>query len=352
METIVSANLTFWPAPRVAGDDRMRDVGHRKCAPLRADASAANPIQNMIAQHTLKSIARTVGIGLHSGTRVELCLRPAPIDTGIVFRRTDLDPVVEIAASATAVGDTRMASTLERDGVKIATVEHLMSALAGLGVDNCFVDVDAPEIPIMDGSAASFVFLIRSAGIVEQAAARRFVRVLKPIEVREGEGSMAKWARLEPHFGFKLRFSIDFNHPAIDSTTQDVEVDFARDNYVTTVARARTFGFVNEVEALRAAGLALGGSFENAIVMDEYRVLNTDGLRSGDEFAKHKILDAMGDLYLLGRPLIAAYRAHRSGHGLNNRLLRALLADASAYDIVRFEQEQSVPQAFQRLAFA
>ncbi|HXW66193.1 MAG TPA: UDP-3-O-acyl-N-acetylglucosamine deacetylase [Burkholderiaceae bacterium] len=306
----------------------------------------------MIAQHTLKSIARTVGIGLHSGTRVELCLRPAPIDTGIVFRRTDLDPVVEIAASATAVGDTRMASTLERDGVKIATVEHLMSALAGLGVDNCFVDVDAPEIPIMDGSAASFVFLIRSAGIVEQAAARRFVRVLKPIEVREGEGSMAKWARLEPHFGFKLRFSIDFNHPAIDSTTQDVEVDFARDNYVTTVARARTFGFVNEVEALRAAGLALGGSFENAIVMDEYRVLNTDGLRSGDEFAKHKILDAMGDLYLLGRPLIAAYRAHRSGHGLNNRLLRALLADASAYDIVRFEQEQSVPQAFQRLAFA
>ncbi|HYA76978.1 MAG TPA: UDP-3-O-acyl-N-acetylglucosamine deacetylase [Burkholderiaceae bacterium] len=306
----------------------------------------------MIAQHTLKSIARTVGIGLHSGTRVELCLRPAPIDAGIVFRRTDLDPVVEIAASATAVGDTRMASTLERDSVKIATVEHLMSALAGLGVDNCFVDVDAPEIPIMDGSAASFVFLIRSAGIVEQAAARRFVRVLKPIEVREGEGSMAKWARLEPHFGFKLRFSIDFNHPAIDSTTQDVEVDFARDNYVTTVARARTFGFVNEVEALRAAGLALGGSFENAIVMDEYRVLNTDGLRSGDEFAKHKILDAMGDLYLLGRPLIAAYRAHRSGHGLNNRLLRALLADASAYDIVRFEQEQSVPQAFQRLAFA
>lgn len=330
----------------------MHHAGQRKSSPLPTGAAAANPTQNMIAQHTLKSIARTVGIGLHSGTRVELCLRPAPIDTGIVFRRTDLDPVVEIAASPAAVGDTRMASTLERDGVKIATVEHLMSALAGLGVDNCYVDVDAPEIPIMDGSAASFVFLIRSAGIVEQAAARRFVRVLKSVEVREGEGSTAKWARLEPHFGFKLRFSIDFNHPAIDSTTQDVEVDFARDNYVTTVARARTFGFVNEVEALRAAGLALGGSFENAIVMDEYRVLNTDGLRSGDEFAKHKILDAMGDLYLLGRPLIAAYRAHRSGHGLNNRLLRALLADASAYDIVCFEQEQSVPQAFQRLAFA
>ena len=229
----------------------------------------------MINQRTLKSIARTVGIGLHSGTRVELCLRPAAVDTGIVFRRVDLDPVVEFPASAEVVGDTRMASTLERDGVRIATVEHLMSALAGLGIDNCYVDVDAPEIPIMDGSAASFVFLIRSVGIVEQAAVRRFVRVLKVVEVREGEGSLAKWARLEPHFGFKLRFSIDFNHPAINSTTQDVEVDFERDNYVSALARARTFGFVNEVEALRAAGLALGGSYENAIVMDEYRVLNT-----------------------------------------------------------------------------
>ena len=306
----------------------------------------------MINQRTLKSIARTVGIGLHSGTRVELRLRPAAVDTGIVFRRTDLDPVVEIAASAMAVGDTRMASTLEHEGVKIATVEHLMSALAGLAIDNCYVDVDAPEIPIMDGSAASFVFLIRSVGVVEQAAARRFVRVLKPVEVREGKNGMDRWARLEPHFGFKLRFSIDFNHPAIDSTTQDVEVDFARDNYVTAVARARTFGFVDEVEALRAVGLALGGSFENAIVMDEYRVLNTDGLRSGDEFAKHKILDAIGDLYLLGRPLIAAYRAHRSGHALNNQLLRALLADSSAYEIVSFGAEQSVPKAFQSLAFS
>jgi UDP-3-O-[3-hydroxymyristoyl] N-acetylglucosamine deacetylase len=306
----------------------------------------------MINQHTLKSIVRTVGIGLHSGTRVELCLRPAAADTGIVFRRTDLDPVVEFPASAEVVGDTRMASTLERDGVRIATVEHLMSALAGLAIDNCYVDVDAPEIPIMDGSAASFVFLIRSVGIVEQAATRRFVRVLKPVEVREGEGSLAKWARLEPHFGFKLRFSIDFNHPAINSTTQDVEVDFEHDNYVSALARARTFGFVNEVEALRAAGLALGGSYENAIVMDEYRVLNTDGLRSGDEFAKHKMLDAMGDLYLLGRPLIAAYRGHRSGHALNNRLLRALLADASAFEIVSFSAEQQVPQAFQSFAFS
>jgi UDP-3-O-[3-hydroxymyristoyl] N-acetylglucosamine deacetylase len=304
----------------------------------------------MIHQRTLKTVARTVGIGLHSGTRVELRLRPADADTGIVFRRTDLDPVVEIPASAQSVGDTRMASTLERDGAKIATVEHLMSALAGLGVDNCYVDVDAPEIPIMDGSAASFVFLLRSAGIVEQAAPRRYVRVLKTVEVREGEGNMAKWARLEPHFGFKLRFSIDFHHPAIDATTQDVEVDFARDDYVASVARARTFGFANEVEALRAAGLALGGSFENAIVMDEYRVLNTDGLRSGDEFAKHKILDAMGDLYLLGHPLVASYRAHRSGHALNNRLLRALLDDSGAYEIMRFGDEQTVPDAFQGLA--
>jgi UDP-3-O-[3-hydroxymyristoyl] N-acetylglucosamine deacetylase len=306
----------------------------------------------MIRQRTLKSTARTVGIGLHSGTRVELRLSPADIDTGIVFRRTDLHPVVAIPASPDAVGDTRMASTLDQGGVRIATVEHLMSALAGLGIDNCFVDVDAPEIPIMDGSAASFVFLIRSAGIVEQPAARKYVIVRKPVEVREDEGAMPKWARLEPHRGFKLRFSIDFNHPAIDSTTQDVEVDFSRDDYVAAVARARTFGFVNEVEALRAAGLALGGSFENAIVMDEYRVLNTDGLRSGDEFAKHKILDAMGDLYLLGHPLIASYRAHRSGHAMNNRLLRTLQADPSAFDVVSFESDEAAPEAFQNLAYS
>jgi UDP-3-O-[3-hydroxymyristoyl] N-acetylglucosamine deacetylase len=306
----------------------------------------------MLRQHTLKSLVRTVGIGLHSGAKVELVLRPAAAETGIVFRRVDLDPPVQIAASPDAVGDTRMASTLESAGVRIATVEHLMSALAGLGVDNCFVDVDAPEIPIMDGSAASFVFLIRSAGLEEQNAARRFVRVLSAIEVREGEGRNARWARLEPHFGFKLRFSIDFEHPAVDATAQDVEVDFARDLYVTAVARARTFGFVNEVEALRAAGLALGGSFENAIVMDEYRVLNTEGLRSGDEFAKHKILDAIGDLYLLGRPLIGAYRAHKSGHALNNRLLRALLADRAAYQVVSFEHDVPAPDAFLRPAFA
>lgn len=302
----------------------------------------------MIRQRTLKSLVRTVGIGLHSGTKVELTLRPAAVDTGIVFRRVDLEPPVSIAASALAVGDTRMASTLQLGDVRIATVEHLMSALAGLGIDNCYVDVDAPEIPIMDGSAASFVFLIQSAGIVEQPAPRQFVRVRKPVEVREGD----KWARLEPHFGFRLSFSIDFNHPAIDVTEQAVEVDFARESYVTAVARARTFGFANEVEALRAAGLALGGNFENAIVMDEYRVLNTDGLRSGDEFAKHKVLDAIGDLYLLGRPLLAAYRAHKSGHALNNRLLRALLADAEAYETVTFTDEASAPAAFLRPAFA
>ncbi|MCS6944287.1 MAG: UDP-3-O-acyl-N-acetylglucosamine deacetylase [Sutterellaceae bacterium] len=300
----------------------------------------------MIRQRTLKSLIRTVGIGLHSGTKVELTLRPAAVDTGIVFRRIDLDPPVSIAASALAVGDTRLASTLQQGEVRIATVEHLMSALAGLGIDNCYVDVDAPEIPIMDGSAASFVFLIQSAGIVEQPAPRQFVRVRKPVEVREGD----KWARLEPHFGFKLSFSIDFNHPAIDATEQAVEVDFARESYITAVARARTFGFANEVEALRAAGLALGGNFENAIVMDEYRVLNTDGLRSGDEFAKHKVLDAIGDLYLLGRPLLAAYRAHKSGHALNNRLLRALLADAEAYETVTFTDEASAPAAFLRPA--
>jgi UDP-3-O-[3-hydroxymyristoyl] N-acetylglucosamine deacetylase len=306
----------------------------------------------MLRQKTLKSLVRTVGIGMHSGTKVELVLRPAAVDTGIVFRRVDLDPPVQIRALATSVGDTRMASTLVQGPARIATVEHLMSALAGLGIDNCHVDVDAPEIPIMDGSAASFVFLITSAGIVEQNAPRRFVRVLEPVEVRDGEGEQAKWARLEPHFGFKLRFSIDFRHPAIDAAAQDAEVDFAREPYVTAVARARTFGFVNEVEAMRAAGLARGGSYENAIVMDEYRVLNTDGLRTGDEFAKHKILDAIGDLYLLGHPLIAAYAAHRSGHALNNRLLRALLADQSAWEWVTFETREAAPAAFLSTALA
>jgi len=302
----------------------------------------------MLKQRTLKQIARTVGIGLHSGTKVELQLRPAAPNTGIVFRRTDLEPPVEIPVAATAVGDTRMATTLDAGGAKIATIEHLMSALSGLGIDNCYVDVDAPEIPIMDGSAASFVFLLQAAGIVEQEAPKRFVRVKKPVEIRDGD----KWARLEPHMGYKLAFSIAFNHPAIDATEQFVEVDFSRQNFVKDVARARTFGFVNDVEALRSMGLAQGGTLDNAIVMDEYRVLNADGLRADDEFAKHKILDAMGDLYVLGHPLLASYVAHKSGHALNNVLLRALLADESAWEIVSFEDDAAAPVDFaQQLAF-
>lgn len=302
----------------------------------------------MLRQRTLKTLVRTVGIGLHSGNKVQLVLRPAAADTGIVYRRTDLEPPVDIPAGAESVIDVRMATTVGRDGAIVGTVEHLSSALAGLAIDNCYVDVDAPEIPIMDGSAASFVFLIQSAGIVEQNAPRRFVRVKKPVEVRDGD----KWVKLEPYEGFKLKFSIDFNHPAIDATEQVVEVDLAQEPFVASVARARTFGFVNEVEALRAAGLALGGNFENAIVMDEYRVLNTDGLRSGDEFAKHKLLDAMGDLYVLGRPLIAAYSAHKGGHALNNKLLRALMADQTAYELVSFDERERAPAAFLQPAFA
>jgi UDP-3-O-[3-hydroxymyristoyl] N-acetylglucosamine deacetylase len=297
----------------------------------------------MLKQKTLKQIARTVGIGLHSGTKVELVLRPAAAETGIVFRRVDLDPPVEIKLAPESVVDTRMATTIGQGDARIATIEHLMSALAGLGIDNCYIDVDAAEIPIMDGSASSFVFLLQAAGIEELNAPKKFVRVLKPVEVIDGD----KWARLEPHFGYRLRFSIDFKHPAIDSTEQVVEVDFARDSYVQQVSRARTFGFVNEVEALRAAGLAMGGTFENAIVMDEYRVLNTDGLRAGDEFAKHKILDAIGDLSALGRPLMASYVAHKSGHAINNRLLRALAADQTAFDLVTFEDDAEAPVAFQ-----
>lgn len=296
----------------------------------------------MLKQRTLRTTVRTVGIGMHSGAKVELVLRPAPENTGAVFRRVDTRPPASMLARPEAVVDTRMATTLGAEGVTIATVEHLASALSGLGVDNVIVEVDAPEVPIMDGSAATFVFLIQSAGIVEQNAPKRFVRVIEPVEVRDGD----KWARLEPHFGFKLKFSIDFNHPAIDATEQTVEVDLARESYVKTVARARTFGFVNDVEALRAAGLGLGGSFENAIVMDEYRVLNVDGLRSGDEFAKHKILDAVGDLYMLGQPLIASYVAYKSGHALNNRLLRALLEARASWVTETFEDQAQAPAAY------
>jgi UDP-3-O-[3-hydroxymyristoyl] N-acetylglucosamine deacetylase len=296
----------------------------------------------MVKQRTLKQIARAVGIGLHSGTKVHLALRPAAADTGVVFRRIDVDPPVDIPLMPENVVDTRMATTIGRGDVKVATIEHLMSALAGLGIDNCYVDVDAPEIPIMDGSAASFVFLIQAAGISELNAPKKFARVVKAVEFRDGDA----WARLEPYFGFKLKFSIAFNHPAIDATEQMVEVDFARDSYIKQVSRARTFGFVNDVEALRKAGLAIGGSFENAIVMDEYRVLNADGLRAGDEIAKHKMLDAIGDLAVLGYPLIGSYVAHKSGHAINNKLLRALTADHAAFELVTFDDEEQAPAAF------
>jgi UDP-3-O-[3-hydroxymyristoyl] N-acetylglucosamine deacetylase len=296
----------------------------------------------MLKQRTLKKVVRTVGIGLHSGRKVQLTLRPAEPDTGIVYTRVDLDPPVVMPAEATRVNDTRMATTLNEGPVKISTIEHLMSALNGLGIDNCYVDVDAPEIPIMDGSGASFVFLIQAAGIVEQFAPKRFVRVIKTVRVTDGD----KWAQLEPHEGFSLAFSINFGHPAIDSTLQFTEVDLAKVNYAHAVSRARTFGFVQDVEMLRSFGLAQGGTLENAVVMDEYRVLNPEGLRGQDEFVKHKILDAMGDLYVLGHPLLARYSAHKSGHGLNNQLLRALLADNSAWEWATFEDQKAAPKDF------
>jgi UDP-3-O-[3-hydroxymyristoyl] N-acetylglucosamine deacetylase len=280
----------------------------------------------MLAQRTLKTLTRAVGVGLHSGQRVELTLRPAQPDTGIVFRRVDLPEPVDIPISALAVTDTRLASTISSGGAKVHTVEHLMSACAGLGIDNLYVDITAEEVPILDGSASSFVFLLQSAGVALQNAPRRFIRVLAPVEVSEGQGEALKWARLEPFHGYKLSFEIDFHHPAVDSTGQRVEFDLSQGSYARDIARARTFGFTKDVEMMRSNGLALGGGLDNAIVMDDYKVLNHDGLRYDDEFVKHKILDAMGDLYLLGKPLLAAYSAFRSGHAMNNRLLRELLA--------------------------
>ena len=306
----------------------------------------------MLAQRTLKSLTRAVGVGLHSGQRVELTLRPASPDTGIVFRRVDLPQPVDIMTSPEAVTDTRLASTISNGGVKVHTVEHLMSACAGLGIDNLIVDITAEEVPILDGSASSFVFLLQSAGIELQAAPKRFVRVVKPVEVREGEGANAKWARLSPYEGYKLSFEIDFDHPAVDSTGQRVEFDMGSGGYSRDIARARTFGFTKDVEMMRANGLALGGGLDNAIVMDDYKVLNSDGLRYNDEFVKHKILDAMGDLHLLGKPLLAAYSAFRSGHAMNNKLLRELLAHPDAYEMVTFDDEKNAPQGFASLARA
>jgi UDP-3-O-[3-hydroxymyristoyl] N-acetylglucosamine deacetylase len=302
----------------------------------------------MFKQRTIKQLVKTVGVGLHSGTKVELTLRPAAADTGIVFRRVDLEPVVDLPATATGVGDTRMASTLQKDGARVSTVEHLMSACAGLGIDNLYVDLTAEEIPIMDGSASSFVFLLQQAGLEEQNAAKRFIRIKRPVEVREGEGAQEKWARLEPYDGFRLKFFIEFHHPAVDGTGQIAEVDFGSQSYVREVSRARTFGFMQDVETLRGLGLARGGSLENAIVMDEYRILNPDGLRYENEFVRHKILDAIGDLYLVGHPLLASYTAHKSGHALNNQLLRAVLAQPDAYEIVSFDSLAEAPREYFR----
>jgi len=306
----------------------------------------------MLQQRTIKTLTRAVGVGLHSGQRVELTLRPAQPDTGIVFRRVDLPEPVDIPVAADSIVDTRMASTIGVGAAKVHTVEHLMSACAGLGLDNLYVDITAEEVPILDGSSASFVFLLQSAGVELQNAPKRFIRVTRPVEVREGSGANAKWARLEPYHGFKLRFEIDFAHPAVDSTGQSVEFDLGSGNYIRDIARARTFGFTKDVEMMRANGLALGGGLDNAIVMDDYKVLNADGLRYDDEFVKHKILDAIGDLYVVGKPLLAAYSAFRSGHGMNNLLLRELLANEDAWEIATFESERQAPSGFAQPARA
>ena len=301
----------------------------------------------MLKQRTIKAAIKTTGVGLHTGARVELVIRPAPADTGIVFNRSDLPQSVALPAHAANVGDTRMSSTLKVGGTSVSTVEHLMSALAGVGIDNVFVDVAGPEIPIMDGSAGPFVFLLQSAGIVEQAASKRYIRVLAAVEVKEGD----KWARFEPFAGFKLDFTIDFPHPVFGSENRQVVVDFAENSYAKEVARARTFGFMQDVDAMRAAGLGLGGGLQNAIVLDEFKVLNSEGLRYDNEFVRHKVLDAIGDIYLLGHALIGQYTAYKSGHGLNNLLARTLLARPEAFEIVTFKDEATVPTAFQDWAF-
>ncbi len=308
----------------------------------------------MLAQRTIKSLTRAVGVGVHSGQKVELTLRPAAADTGIVFRRVDLPTPVEIPVNAQAVSDTRMASTISPGGEpgapKVQTIEHLMSACAGLGLDNLVVDISGDEVPILDGSAASFVFLLQSAGIELQSAPKRFIRVLKPVELREGEGADLKWARLEPFEGYKLSFEIEFDHPVVNATGQRVEFDMGSGRYKRDIARARTFGFTKDVEMMRTRGLGLGGSMDNVIVVDDLRVLNSEGLRYADEFVKHKILDAIGDLHIAGRPLLAHYVAFRSGHALNNRLLRKLLADTSAWDSVTFDDERLAPAGLADLA--
>ncbi len=298
----------------------------------------------MVKQRTLKNPVHATGVGLHTGERVDLDLRPAPANSGIVFRRVDISPVVAIRAEAHAVNDTRLSTCLDKGGVKVSTIEHLMSAFAGMGVDNAYVDLNSAEVPIMDGSAGTFIFLLQSAGIAEQSAVKQFIRIKKTIEVRDGD----KWVRFEPFNGYKLGFTINFSHPVFATSKQNITIDLGEHSYIKEVSRARTFGFMQDVEAMRAQGLALGGNLDNAIVMDEYRVINPDGLRFEDEFVKHKVLDAIGDLYLLGHPLIGAFSGYKSGHALNNALLRALLADEQAWEFVAFEKTEEAP-AFLRL---
>ncbi len=296
----------------------------------------------MIKQRTLRNVIKATGVGLHTGEKVLLTLRPAAVNTGIIFRRVDLDPVVEIPAKADFVGDTMLSTTLIKDGVRVSTIEHLLAAMAGLGIDNAYIDLTSSEVPIMDGSASPFVFLIQSAGIEEQKAAKRFIRIKKPIEVTHGD----KVARFEPFEGFKVNFDIDFDHPVFEDGGNTVEIDFSSTSFVKEISRARTFGFLRDIEALRERGLALGGSMQNAIVVDDFRILNDDGLRYEDEFVKHKVLDAIGDLYLLGYSLIGAFTGYKSGHALNNQLLHALAADQSAWEEVIFEDETTAPISY------
>ncbi|MBI5330835.1 MAG: UDP-3-O-acyl-N-acetylglucosamine deacetylase [Betaproteobacteria bacterium] len=294
----------------------------------------------MIRQRTLKSLVHTIGVGLHSGVRVNLTLRPAQANTGILFTRTDLPQAPSFRVAPEQVHDTRLCSALEANGARVSTVEHLMSALAGLGIDNVHIDLDGPEVPILDGSAAPFVFLIQSAGIEPLPCAKRFIRVRREVRVEDGD----KWASFTPHEGFKMAFSIDFNHPVFRNSAKSVTLDFARQSYVREVSRARTFGFMQDVETLRSRGLALGGTLDNAVVLDEFRVLNSDGLRYADEFVKHKALDAVGDLYLTGHPILGAFAAHKSGHGLNNQLLRALVTDVASWEWATFEDDAATPR--------
>ena len=299
----------------------------------------------MIRQRTLKTIVRATGVGLHTGHKVTMALRPAPIDTGIVFCRSDLPGNPGVPARAEYVSNTVMATVIEKDATRVSTIEHLMAAFAGLGIDNAFVDVSAEEVPIMDGSAGTFVFLIQSAGIEEQPAAKRYLRVLKPMSIEQGDKSV----RLEPFDGFKIGFSIEFNHPVFEASRSEVEIDFGEVSFVRGVSRARTFGFTQDVEAMRSRGLGRGGSLDNAVVIDDFRVLNSEGLRMDDEFVMHKALDAVGDLYTLGRPLIGAFYGRKSGHALNNLLVRKLIADTSAWEEVTFDRVEALPRAFARL---